>query len=252
MRSLVCIVAHPDDETITSGGTLSLLTSQGIEAHVICATRGEGGELGDPPVCTREELPTVREAELRCALKALGVTGLTLLNYVDPLIGPDDELFAFEADFRTLTGQLKEQVRKREIDLVLTHGADGEYGHPAHILMHNAVRAAVEATSNPPLLYTFGARVPGMQDHLWNQNEPAHYALDVRPWLDAKAAAMQCHKSQHGLFMRDKKRARTLREATRSVEAYHRQFPLVELGDTPRDDFAELLRVAGAWIPAHD
>jgi LmbE family N-acetylglucosaminyl deacetylase len=250
MKTLLCIVAHPDDETITAAGTLALLTGQGIVAHIICATRGEGGELGQPPVCTREELPAVREAELRCAAQAIGASGVTFLDYVDPLIGQDEELFAFEADFDTLAAQLQALIRLHAPTLVLTHGGDGEYGHPAHILTHRAVRAALERLSDPPLLYTFAARVPNMEDHLWNQNEPAHLALDVRPWLDAKEAAAQCHKTQHALFMR-KKNARTLRDALRTVEAYHCHLPRVEEGESPRDAFADLLRAAGAWVPTH-
>ena len=250
MKSVLCIVAHPDDETIATAGTLALLTSQGIEVHIVCATRGEGGELGEPPVCTREELPAVREAELRCAAQALGASGVTFLDYEDPLVGLDDALYPFEADFDTLAAQLADITRQHAPDIVLTHGADGEYGHPAHILMHQAVRVAVERLSAPPMLYTFAARVPGMEDHLWNQNEPAHLALDVRPWLDVKEAAAQCHKTQHALFKR-RRRLQTLREALRTVEAYHRHLPPVDEGEQPRDAFADLLRAAGAWAPKH-
>jgi LmbE family N-acetylglucosaminyl deacetylase len=250
MKSVLCVVAHPDDETIAVAGTLSLMTSQGTDAHIVCATRGEGGELGDPPVCTREELPAVREAELRCAASAIGASGVTFLDYVDPLTGPDDELFPFEADFDALVAQMQTLVREHAPSLVLTHGGDGDYGHPAHILMHQAVKMALENMSDPPLFYTFAARVPNIEDHLWNQNEPAHLALDVRPWLDAKEAAARCHKTQHVLFMR-KKDAKTLRDTLRTVEAYHRHLPRLDEGEPPRDPFADLLRAAGAWEPDH-
>lgn len=248
MKSVLFIVAHPDDETITSAGTIALLTSQGVEVHILCATRGEGGELGEPPVCTREELPAVRESELRCAAQCLGVSSVSFLGYEDPLIGPDDELYAFEADFDTLAAQISAHVQQMVPGVVTTHGADGEYGHPAHILIHKAVRAAVKSLPAPPMLYTFAARVPGMEDHLWNQNEPAHLALDIRPWLDTKEAALHCHESQHALFLR-KRPGQTLREAARKVEAYHRHIPPVEAGDQPEDPFADLLRAAGAWTP---
>ena len=146
--------------------------------------------------------------------------------------------------------QLGGHVQQFVPSVVMTHGADGEYGHPAHVLMHDAVQAALNNLSDPPVLYTFAARVPGMEDHLWNQNEPAHLALDIRPWLDAKEAALQCHKSQHALFLR-KRPGQTLREAARKVEAYHRHLPPVEAGDQPEDGFANLLRAAGAWMPDH-
>jgi LmbE family N-acetylglucosaminyl deacetylase len=159
-------------------------------------------------------------------------------------------MYAFEADFDTLAAQLRAHIESLALTVVLTHGADGEYGHPAHILVHKAVRAAISSLPNPPLLYTFAARVPAMEDHLWNQNEPAHLALDIRPWLDTKEAAMRCHRSQHALFLR-KKQGQTLREAARKVEAYHRHLPPVEAGEQPHDPFADLLRAAGAWAPSH-
>ena len=66
--------------------------------------------------------------------------------------------------------------------------------------------------------------------------------------MKEKAAA--CHRSQHALMMRNKN-VETLREALRTVEAYHRYLPPVEPGDSPRDTFAEILRAAGAWQPQH-
>lgn len=251
LDSILCFVAHPDDETITCGGTFGLLAKQGVSMHIVCATRGEGGELGEPPVCSREELPAVREAELRCAVQAMGGDGVTFLGYEDPLVGPDDALFAFEADFDTLVKQISDLIRQHEPALVLTHGIDGEYGHPAHLLMHQTVKAAMLALNNPPLFYTFAASVPGMEDRLWNQNEPAHLALDIRPWLDVKVAAGECHASQHALFMRSRE-AKTVREALRTVEAYYRYLPPLETGEPPHDDFADMLRAAGAWQPEHN
>jgi LmbE family N-acetylglucosaminyl deacetylase len=49
MASLLCLVAHPDDETMLCGGTQALLAARGVETHMVCLTRGEGGELGEPP-----------------------------------------------------------------------------------------------------------------------------------------------------------------------------------------------------------
>ncbi|HLV35170.1 MAG TPA: PIG-L family deacetylase, partial [Spirillospora sp.] len=73
LRSVVCYFAHPDDETVLAGGMIALMTQQNIRVHVVGATRGEGGELGEPPVVAdRADLGAVREAELRCAVKQLG------------------------------------------------------------------------------------------------------------------------------------------------------------------------------------
>ena len=97
------------------------------------------------------------------------------------------------------------------------------------------------------LVYTVAARVPTLEDHIWNQNEPAHFALDIRPWSEAKVAAMECHVTQHALFKR-RRSLKTVREALRTVESVRRQWPEVPEG-LPQDLFASLLQQAGAWIP---
>jgi N-acetylglucosamine malate deacetylase 2 len=248
IKSAVCYFAHPDDETILAGGIIALLTQQGIAAHIVSATRGEGGELGDPPVVERQEqLGAVRESELRCAARALGAT-VAALEYIDPVIGPDDLLMPFEADFDTLAHQFATIARERRADLILTHGAGGEYGHPAHQLVHQAVMHAIRTHYNNLLVYTVAANVASIEDRLWNADEPAHLALDIRPWAEAKIAAMECHVSQHALFKRSKQH-QTIAEALRVVESVRRVWPVGAPDEPPNDAFAALLRLAGAWTP---
>jgi N-acetylglucosamine malate deacetylase 2 len=246
LRSVVAFFAHPDDETLFAGGIIALLTSQRVPVHIVCATRGEGGDMGNPPVVPRRDmLGAAREQELRRAASALGAT-VTVLDYVDPTIGPDDMLFPFAADFDTLAGQYHDIARQRRADLVLTHGSDGEYGHPAHQLVHRAVMRGVSAVPNT-LIYTISAKVPTIEDRLWNQNEPAHLALDIRPWLDAKLAATECHVSQYAVF-RKFRDAPSLRDTLGMVESVRRHWPETH-GELPDDAFARLLKTAGAWVP---
>lgn len=247
LRSVVCFFAHPDDETILAGGLICLLVQQQIPVHIVCATRGEGGELGEPPVVSDQaQLGQVREAELRCAARRLGAT-VSFLNYVDPVIGPDEVLYPFAADFDVLARQCADEARRHQASLVLTHGSDGEYGHPAHRLLNRAVLHGIRHLLPDTLVYTVAALVPGIEDRLWNQSEPAHLALDIRPWGETKIAAMECHVSQHALFKRRKK-LRTVREALRTIESVRRQWPDTH-GEPPQDAFARLLIHAGAWQP---
>jgi LmbE family N-acetylglucosaminyl deacetylase len=245
MNAVLFVGAHPDDETMLAGGTLALLSSQGVAVHILCATRGEGGEVGDPPICTRAELGAVREGELHCAAQALGAASVHVLGYVDPLIGPDEALHPFEADPVVLAKQILAAADSVDAEAVLSHGSDGEYGHPGHQFLHRVVRSAVESSPRQVIFYSFAANVPGIEDHIWNASEHAHLALDVRPWLDRKEMAAFCHKTQHALFQR--RGARTIREALRPVESFHRHWPSVD--GPPKDPFAELLRAAGAWEP---
>lgn len=247
IKSVVCYFAHPDDETILAGGIMALMVQQNIDVHVVCTTRGEGGELGEPPVApSREALGEIREQELRCAAASLGVS-LTVLDYVDPLVGPDEALYPFEVEFPHFARQLMEIARQRQADLLITHGGDGEYGHPAHQLVHQAVLEGAKHMLPRALVYTVAAYVPNIEDRLWNESERAHFALDVRPWSDKKVAAMECHRTQHALFKR-RKELTAIRQALRTVESVRRQRP--ETHDEPPDDaFARLLRTAGAWTP---
>lgn len=247
IKSVVGIFAHPDDETVMAGGIVRLLTQQGVKVHLVSATRGEGGETGAPIISlARTDLGHVRERELRCAAQALGAT-VSLLNYTDPVIGPDDTLRAFEADFATLARQIANIASRHEADVILTHGSDGEYGHPAHVLVHRAVVEGITRLYPRAMIYTVAANVASIEDRLWNSSQPAHLALDIRPWAEAKIAAMECHQTQHALFMRRRKLS-NVREALRTVESLRKIHP--DPHDTPPSDaFATLLRTAGAWQP---
>ena len=238
MTRLLCIVAHPDDETMLCGGTLAVLAERGVEIHVLCATRGEGGEMGEPPRAVREELGRVRESEMRCACQALGVHRVNFLGYPDPVVGPEDTLYPFAEDEDELRDRLLANVRRLRPHILLTHGRDGEYGHPAHQLLHRATWAAFqqlhaanpkapEAHTTTPYFYTFCAAVPGLDDHIFNASEPADlvFELEGTPWLDHKEAAALCHVTQHALFKRRKK-AHTVREILRRVESLHRYWPI--------------------------
>jgi N-acetylglucosamine malate deacetylase 2 len=247
LKSALALFAHPDDETVLAGGIIRLMTQQGVNVHIVSATRGEGGETGEPVIrVPRDELGAVRVRELQCAARTLGATAETL-DYVDPLIGPDDALCAFDCDFGTLARQFGALAVRHRADLVLTHGTDGEYGHPAHVLVHRAVMEGVRAAAPQTMIYTVAADVPGIEDHMWNQNQPAHFAIDIRAWGEAKIAAMECHVTQHALFVRRRK-LQTVREALRTVESVRRVHPEV-YEEQPRDAFASLLMTAGAWMP---
>ncbi len=203
--NVLAFFAHPDDETMLSGGTLALLAKRSAQVHYLCATRGEGGEVGEPPVCSLENLGGIREQELVCAVGKLGGRSLTFLNYVDPRVGPDDELYAFTDNLTALAGQVAATVRQFQIDVLLAHGSNGEYGHPAHVICHKAALAA--AMSFPdgmqPAVYTFSANFAGHPyPRLLNADDPAVAIVDVREVLDRKTDAALCHKTQHALFVR--------------------------------------------------
>ncbi len=248
--NVLAFFAHPDDETMLAGGTLALLANQGAAVHYLAATRGEGGEVGEPPLCTREELGGVREQELVCAVGALGGRSLTFMDYVDPTVGPGDELFPYTDDLAMLAGQVAASIRQFDIQAVITHGSNGEYGHPAHVLTHTAARIAVEsfAVSDPQrpalLLYTVASMFPGHpRPRLANKDDPAHYVIDVNPVLAKKEKAALCHRTQHALFVRrpSQEAGRTLgvTEVLMHLESLRRFYPTAE--KKPQDELIKCL-----------
>ncbi len=72
-RTLMAAFAHPDDEAFGSGGMLAGCAANNVPVALVCATRGEAGEIADPALATLDTLAEVRESELRCACQALGV-----------------------------------------------------------------------------------------------------------------------------------------------------------------------------------
>jgi LmbE family N-acetylglucosaminyl deacetylase len=230
---VLTVIAHPDDETMLSGGALALLAHAGAKVYYLCATRGEGGEIGEPPVCPRDQLGTAREAEMRCAIQTLGGTDVDFLDFVDPLVGENEELHPYTDDFDGLVANLLEHIQRLQPDVVITHGSGGEYGHPAHKLTHQATRKAIEILGqDAPMLYTFSAAFPEHpRPRLVNQDDPAHIVLDITPVFQQKAEAALCHKSQNALFVRRSSiragRQLTIPEVVMKLEGLHRVYPPV-------------------------
>ena len=252
MPALLCLVAHPDDETMLCGGTLALLAARGVDVHVVALTRGEGGDMGEPPLADREHLGEVREREMVCAVGKLGGKSLTFLGYVDPTVGEDNKLFAPEHDPTMLSGQIIASLKQTGAQVLLTHGTNGEYGHPAHKLMHDAVLLAVAALSQEaaqkggaglpggaaPLVYSFAATyATHPYPRLSNADDPADVVVDVSPYLEQKLAAALCHTTQNALFVRRRSaeagHTLSVREVLLPEEAFHRQWPAQPVAGDP-------------------
>ncbi len=230
MKILV-IFAHPDDETMLCGGTLALLHRQGVQIHYLCATRGEGGDMGEPPLCTRDRLAEFRTAELACAVQALGGGTLEFMGYTDPVVGPDDTLYPFTTDLEKFQSEIQQAVLRVHPDAVLTHGSSGEYGHPAHKTVHQSVCQAVGTLAGEkPSLYTVQAAFDGHpKPRIMNRSDLANLVLDLTPVLEAKIQATLCHRTQHAMFVRNSsrqaRRQLSIPEIVVKMESLHRVIP---------------------------
>lgn len=252
--NILAFFAHPDDETMLAGGTLALLAEAGATVHYLCATRGEGGEVGEPPRCTQEALGAVREQEMVCAVRALGGRSLTFLGYTDPRVGEDGRLYTFTHNLPLLAGQIVASVRQFAVQAILTHGSNGEYGHPAHRTCFQAALAAVLSLgTEAPALYAVMPDFPAHpRPRLANRDQVAHLVLDVTPALERKVQAALCHCTQHALFVRRASqqagRPLSVEEVVRAVsrEGLHRVHPAPSAATLPADDL--LARLLAPWV----
>ncbi|MEO8289255.1 MAG: PIG-L deacetylase family protein [Chloroflexota bacterium] len=133
---LMAIFAHPDDESLGVGGTIARYVAEGVEVHLVTATRGERGWFGDEASNPGlEALGRIREKELLAAAKVLGISSVSFLDYID---GDLDQAPPQEA-----IGRIVSHVRRVRPDVVLTFGSDGAYGHPDHIAISQFTSAAL-------------------------------------------------------------------------------------------------------------
>jgi LmbE family N-acetylglucosaminyl deacetylase len=242
---VLCVTAHPDDESVFAGGTLALLAARGAEVAILCCTRGEGGEAGEPPLCARAELGAVRQAELRCAARALGCSPVDFLPFRDPDVGPENALYAFAGSIEEAALPMAEFFSARKPDALITHGSNGEYGHPAHRLAHEACLQAARA-AGITAVYTFSADYPSHpRKRSANRDDPADFIVDIDPAFEKKLAAMECHRTQNALFVRrasaEAGRSVPLRDVILRRESFH-HVPSIPVRAADARDIVGLLR----------
>jgi LmbE family N-acetylglucosaminyl deacetylase len=156
-----------------------------------------------------------------------------------------------------LAAEVTEEMRRWKASVLLTHGVNGEYGHPAHKICYQAALAAVmqmaaaerDGGEPAPLLYTVQGTFPGHpHPRLANVDSPAHLVLDITPYLPAKTEAALCHRTQHALFVRrpseEAGRQMTVEEVVMHLESLQRVHPPVEKSP-PHDALADLLWASG-------
>src|SRR5215211_9391540 len=141
--TLMTVHAHPDDETIGTGGTMALAVRAGRRVVLVTCTRGEMGEIVVPEMDTpdnRRRLGEIRAAELERAMAALGVTEWENLGYRDSDMmgraGNRDARCFWQADLDEAIGRLVFLVRTYRPDVMTTYNDFGGYGHPDHIRTH--------------------------------------------------------------------------------------------------------------------
>ncbi|OEY13486.1 N-acetyl-1-D-myo-inositol-2-amino-2-deoxy-alpha-D-glucopyranoside deacetylase [Corynebacterium sp. BCW_4722] len=218
---VVAVHAHPDDEAITTGGTIADLTARGADVLVVTCTLGEEGEvIGEPyqqlVADKADQLGGFRIRELQDALTAMGARGQFLGGagcYRDSGMAgspASENVRAFVNGGQGSVDKLAAIFEAFRPHLALTYGADGQYGHPDHIRAHEITHAAAEQVPVPRILHTVRlraeteARMPATAPAGWriapDELDGVEHA-DVSVQLDdaaysAKIAAMRAHATQ--------------------------------------------------------
>jgi LmbE family N-acetylglucosaminyl deacetylase len=237
-RVLLTVLAHPDDESFGAGGTLALYAQRGVSVYLVCATRGEAGEVDADCLDGFQSIAERREHELRCAAEKLGLAGVFFLGYHDsgmagsPYNQHPDSLVA--APLEQVAGRVVEYIRLLKPQVVITFDPIGGYRHPDHIAIHQATVKAFFAANDPDqypgeqpphqpeklYFHTFPKRflkmmvrlmpLVGKDPHKFGRNGdidlvsliepefPTHAVINYRQVHQQKAEASLCHDSQGG------------------------------------------------------
>ncbi|MDA8435313.1 MAG: PIG-L family deacetylase [Actinomycetales bacterium] len=147
-RSVLVVVAHPDDESFGLGAVIDGFVRSGASVSLLCFTRGEASTLHG----VDGELSEVRAAELADAAAVLGIASVRLLSYPDGALAqvPIDELVGQVLDVVDLTGA----------EGLLAFDPSGVTGHPDHVRATAVADRAGERRGLGVLAWTLPNPVP--------------------------------------------------------------------------------------------
>ena len=150
MSTAVFFHAHPDDESLLTGGTMALLARAGHRVVLVTATAGEAGLSGQEPGTA---LGRRRRAELDRAADLLGCARVEVLGYPDSgSAGPPPADCFARVPVDAAAGRLAEILRAERAELLTGYDPAGGYGHRDHVQVHRVARAAAALAGTPLLL----------------------------------------------------------------------------------------------------
>ena len=236
-RTLLSVLAHPDDESFGMGGTLAKYAEDGTEVHLICATRGEAGDVDPEFLEGQPSIGHLREMELRCAVDKLGIREVKMLDYRDSgMSGSADNTnpeALINASLGLVAKEIAEYIRQIKPQVILTFDPIGGYRHPDHVFIHQAATKAFSLAGDPAFKSSYPPFEPGRLYYhtiprnfvrfnvrllrllgkdpskygknkdidltqIADQKFPIHARINYSAVEDKKAAAAACHASQGG------------------------------------------------------
>jgi LmbE family N-acetylglucosaminyl deacetylase len=219
--TIVSFHAHPDDESITVGGTLARAAAAGHRVVLVFATRGELGEPVAGVLAPGETLSVRRAAECHASAAVLGAKRVEFLGYTDSgMMGEptNDAPHCFwRADVEHAARLLAVVLEEEEADVLTTYDDNGGYGHPDHIQVHRVGRRAAELAGVPVVAQnttnrdwlTRGAQgmakeagrtwdPPADVPEMGKPESEITHRVEAVDFVEQKRASMRAHASQIG------------------------------------------------------
>ena len=240
-KTILAVLAHPDDESFGMGGTLALYAQMGYSTYYVCATRGEAGSADEEHLKGFKDTAEMRTDELMRAARVLGLKDVFFLGYRDSGMPgmeanqhPDAQI---NHPIEEVAGRVVKYIRELKPEVVVTFDPIGGYKHPDHIHIQRATTLAYEKADDasfhpeagspfkPQALYyhifpkgflKWAVRLMplvGRNPRKFGRNGdidltdlivdfPVHVSLDIRSVTEVKRKAGEQHASQGGIQMR--------------------------------------------------
>ncbi|MFE3173802.1 N-acetyl-1-D-myo-inositol-2-amino-2-deoxy-alpha-D-glucopyranoside deacetylase [Amycolatopsis sp. NPDC059090] len=228
-RKLLLVHAHPDDESIATGGVIARYAAEGVEVCVVTCTLGEEGEIVPPRLARlvaaeADQLGGYRSGEMAAAAAALGLARHEYLGGIgrwrdSGMAGTPaaDHPRAFTGgSLVEQTAQLRELIDDFAPQVVVTYDSFGGYGHPDHIRAHEITMAAApDAPSVERVFHVVqseAALAVGLAELRADGTSPFRVAadgelpstpdgkittvVDISAHRQAKLAALRAHETQ--------------------------------------------------------
>jgi LmbE family N-acetylglucosaminyl deacetylase len=263
----MCVLAHPDDESLGTGGALAQCAADGVATYLVTATRGERGRFGDGSTSPGPDVVgRARHAELLAAAAALGLREVQVLGYPDGALDAVDRREALD----TIAGH----IRRVKPHVVITFGPEGAYGHTDHIAISQLTAAAIVCAADAGFVGRSGPaeahRVSKFYFIAWSPGKWAAYQAALKKlvfrvngeerqatawpeWaittvIDTSGVwptvwrAVSCHQTQMAIYEKLAHLSDEHQQALWGTQEFYRVFSTVNGGQARESDLFEGLR----------
>lgn len=190
-KNLVCVFAHPDDESFGPGGTIAKL-SRKFNIYILCATKGDAGQSS----IKSKDIGNIRAGELRKAAKILGVKKVYFLGFKDGTLSNNL--------YHKLASKIEQKLKKLKPEIVITFEPRGISGHIDHITVSMVTMFVVQKLKFVRKVWQY-CRLENFDKFVKNyfiyfprgyKKSQVQKIVKTKSVWNVKIAAMKAHKSQ--------------------------------------------------------